>query len=155
MNLKTNLKTYNSILRRNINFAKQHYYHTRFEKCKLDIKNTWVIIKEIINHEPKKSEFPQHFLIDGRLEANRTIIADNFNTFFATIGTNLASNISNNTNKTFRHFLRNPSADTFAFHSINVETVERIISQLPNPVTVMTASRQKSLNYKKMIYLIV
>ena len=44
-NLKTNLKTYNSILRRNINFAKQHYYHTRFEKCKLDIKNTWVTIK--------------------------------------------------------------------------------------------------------------
>ena len=39
------LKTYNTILRINIRLAKRCYYHSRFEKYKHYIKNTWVTIK--------------------------------------------------------------------------------------------------------------
>ena len=46
--LKINLKTYNGILRRSIRVAKTMYYHTTFEKCKHDIKETWSTIKQII-----------------------------------------------------------------------------------------------------------
>ena len=44
--LKINLKTYNGILRRSIRVDKTMYYHTTFEKCKHDIKETWSTIKK-------------------------------------------------------------------------------------------------------------
>ena len=39
--LKITFKTYNGILRRNIRVTKTMHYHTTFEKCKHDIKETW------------------------------------------------------------------------------------------------------------------
>ena len=46
---KTNLKTYNKILKRNIEHAKRIYYEHRFNKYKNYAKNTWKVIKELIN----------------------------------------------------------------------------------------------------------
>ena len=43
---KTNLQTYNRILRQNIRLAKKTYCHTCFENLKHDIKSTWTTIKE-------------------------------------------------------------------------------------------------------------
>ena len=46
-NIKINLKTYNKILKRNIEQAKIMYYHHKSAKCTNDIKNTWKVIKEV------------------------------------------------------------------------------------------------------------
>ena len=130
INLHTNLKTYNAILKRSIKLAKQNYYHARFEKCKHDIKNTWHTIKEILNRNSQKSAFPQHFQIEGTLEADKKIIAEKFNEYFASIGTTLATAILNNTNITYQHFLRRPTIEMFVFHPINEETTKRIINNI-------------------------
>ena len=41
---KTNLRTYNNILKNSIKRAKINHFHTRFNNCKKDIKHTWAII---------------------------------------------------------------------------------------------------------------
>ena len=45
---KTNLKTYNKILKRNIEHAKRIYYEQRFNNYKNDAKNTWKVIKDAV-----------------------------------------------------------------------------------------------------------
>ena len=47
-NIKTNLKTYNCILRKSIRHAKKLYYEKYFAKYKSDIKKTWGMINSII-----------------------------------------------------------------------------------------------------------
>ena len=75
--------------------AKINYYHTRFQNYKNDIKNTWIMIKELINRE-KKADFPEVFQIDAIHTHDCAVIANNFNTFFASIGLKLASDMPTN-----------------------------------------------------------
>ena len=56
--IKTNLKTYNKILKNNIDQAKRTYYQHSFDKYKNDTKNTWKIIKEITNINNIKKHIP-------------------------------------------------------------------------------------------------
>lgn len=51
--LKLNLSTYNRIIKRSIRLLKSKYYKNKFEKYKNDSKNTWNVIKDIINKKNK------------------------------------------------------------------------------------------------------
>ncbi len=46
--LKTNLKTYNSILKKSIRIAQIKYYEAIFSKFKGDIRGTWKSINDIV-----------------------------------------------------------------------------------------------------------
>ena len=46
---KTNLKTFNTILKRSIHTAKKQYYNSCFDKYKNNIKQTWSTIYNILN----------------------------------------------------------------------------------------------------------
>ena len=124
-----NLHTYNNILKRSIRKAKADYYYSRFEKYKNDMRNTWVTIKEIISRE-SKTNFPESFQINNVLTKDKTIIANEFNTYFANIGYNLASKMKNNSNTTYDDFLSNPSLSSFIFQPITEETIINIIDKL-------------------------
>ena len=124
-----NLHTYNNILKRSIRKAKADYYYSRFEKYKNDMRNTWVTIKEIISRE-SKTNFPESFQINNVLTKDKTIIANEFNTYFANIGYNLASKMKNNSNTTYDDFLSNPSLSSFTFQPITEETIINIIDKL-------------------------
>ena len=54
--LKTNLLTYNKILKEKIKQAKSQHHHHIFDKYKKDIKNTWKTIKEIMNKNKNPKE---------------------------------------------------------------------------------------------------
>ena len=91
-----NLKTCNAILRRNIKLAKRFYYNDRFEKYKHDIKkNTWRTIKELITRKSPKNNFPDYFQIGDEREYDKATIAHKCNTYFTSIGIELASAIYN------------------------------------------------------------
>ena len=124
-----NLHTYNNILKRSIRKAKANYYYSRFEKYKNDTRNTWVTIKEIISRE-SKTNFPESFQINNVLTKYKTFIANEFKTYFANVGSNLASKIKDNRNTAYHDFLSNPSLDTFAFQQISDETIINIIDKL-------------------------
>ena len=124
-----NLHTYNNILKRSIRKAKADYYYSRFEKYKNDMRNTWVTIKEIISRE-SKTNFPESFQINNVLTKDKTIIANEFNTYFANIGYNLASKMKNNSNTTYDDFLSNPSLSSLIFQPITEEIIINIIDKL-------------------------
>ena len=125
-----NLKTYNGILRRNIKLAKRFYYNDRFVKYKHDIKNTWRTIKELICRKSPTNNFPDYFQIGDEKEYDKATIAHKFNTYFASIGIELASAISNAGDITYKYFLQTPIADRFTFVPVNDEAIIRIIDNL-------------------------
>ena len=47
--LKQNLKSYNSIKKKNIRQAKIDYYADQFNQSKSNIRHTWSVVKEILN----------------------------------------------------------------------------------------------------------
>ena len=63
--LKINLRTYNKILKRNINMAKSAYYQASFSKYKNDIKRTWSVKKEVLNKTQNTPDYPDYFKLDG------------------------------------------------------------------------------------------
>ena len=81
-NIKTNLKTYNCILRKSIRHAKKLYYEKYFAKYKSDIKKTWGMINSIIGQN-KKNEFPKCFVLDNNYISDKQKIADAFNEYYA------------------------------------------------------------------------
>ena len=68
--LQLNLKTYNRILKKLIRNTKAKYFHSQFENCKGDSKQTWKNIKQLLhNSDPKK--LPDYFTAnDSKIENN-------------------------------------------------------------------------------------
>ena len=128
---KTNLKTYNGILNRDIRQAKQNYYSHQFDRYKNDIKKTWDTIKSIMNKKRSKSEFPNCFFVDGKLIDNKSDIAESFNKYFTNIGPELAKSINTSNKPTFKSYLKNHPNFEFAFEFTNAEIISKMISQLP------------------------
>ena len=124
---KTNLKTYNKILKRNIEHPKRIYYEHRFNKYKNVAKNTWKVIKELINRNVAKIQKPCRFKVDDKILNEEHEIANAFNTYFTNIGASLASNIKTNKDKTFDYFLGRPRALKFTFNQITETDVIKII----------------------------
>ena len=128
--LKINLKTYNGILRRSIRVAKTMYYHTTFEKCKHDIKETWSTIKQIIQKTTTGGKLPDYFKIDENIVHDKHVIANKVNTFFTNIGTTLASQINVDGIQSYAGYLKHPCCNTFSFKPIDVSTTINIIDNL-------------------------
>ena len=128
--LKINLRTYNKILKRNIEQAKKAYYQEAFQKHKNDIKSTWRIIKDILNKSQKQKNYPDTFLVDGKLISDKLIIAKQLNSCFSNIGQNLASEIIAPNNKSFTDYLISPCGIGFNFVNVTVADIMKIIDNL-------------------------
>ena len=129
-NLKVNLKSYNTILRKTIREAKTLYYQTCFSKFKSDIKKTWATINDIIRKENNKTNIPKYFLINNTKVSDNLEIANEFNTFFTKIGPTLADSIDAPTNKSYKDYLTVPVNNIFKFHEITTEDVYKAIQTL-------------------------
>ena len=128
--LKSNLASYNKILKRSIYNAKKSYYCQQFHKYKHDIKNTWASIKQVLNRDQKQNTFPDVFYLKGKEIKNKQDIADTFNNYFTNIGSNLASEIHAPENASFKDYLKNPAKCTFHFEPVTEASVMKIIKQL-------------------------
>ena len=132
--LKTNLSTYNKILKETIKQAKHQYYHYIFDKYKKDIKNTWKTIKEIMNKNKNSKEMCKKFTIDGKIVSQPQEIANSFNIYFNEIGPSLAAKIVQPPNMNFTEFLNNMqnSSTNFSFQAVTTDAVSKIIDNLPS-----------------------
>ena len=128
--LKINLYTCNKILKKDISEAKKIYYFNEFKKHINDIKNTWNILKDILNSQVNKSTFPKHFLIGNVINSNDQEIANQFNNYFTDIGQQLANTIDSENKYPFQHYLRTPCGTNFQFSNINSTDVLHIINEL-------------------------
>lgn len=128
--LKTNLKTFNNILKKIIRTVKKTYYETLFMKFKDDIRGTWKTINDILNKTKKKRSFPQFFRDGQNVITNKLIIANKFNMFFTNIGPNLSNLINAPNNKSFKTYLTQKYNNDFSFQNVNEETISLIIDKL-------------------------
>ena len=87
-----NYKRYKNKLRQLINIAENYHYQKEFDKHKSNLKKAWHVIREIIS---KRTVFScsQEFLVIGKLTQNKQLIADKFNEYFTTVGSELANEI--------------------------------------------------------------
>ena len=128
--VKTNLKTFNKLLKKNINLAKKMYYQSQFSKYKdNNMKGTWAIIKGILNRTQPSTNFPEYFNINGQKETDKKVIANQFNTFFTNIGANINANVSMSNSDLFKGYLSQPTDRDFRFASVR-EDVIKIIHNL-------------------------
>ena len=128
--ISSNLKSYNKILKKLIRQAKIQYYSDQFDKNKSNIRHTWSTIKEILNKCKDKKEFPAFFTINDEHVTDKTDISNNFNSFFANIGTNLSNNIKFSGNKTISSYLKQKVISSFEFECVTSTEVTKIIKNL-------------------------
>ena len=81
--IKTNLKTYNTILKRSIRLAKINFYHSHFAKYKNDAPKTWSLINSIMNRTKKNAKQPDTIEAHDILLSDPLQIANAFNSYFA------------------------------------------------------------------------
>lgn len=128
-----NFKTFDNIVKQDIENARQKFYYDTFLAQKNDMKKTWATINETLNRNKKTAEYPSEFLIDGKNISDPTIIANSFNDFFSNIGTKFSSDIIiNNKTLAYTDYLSNPVPTTFKLDSVTSDDVLDIISKLKN-----------------------
>ena len=76
-----------------IRLAKRSYYHKSFNEYKVNFRKTWQTINELT---PRKSgkESVTSVKVNGVSTANPTMLSNEFDNHFATIGSKLAKSIS-------------------------------------------------------------
>ena len=72
-------------------FAEKSYYSSLLVANRGDAKGTWNVLNTVINKKMCPNELPKHFECNGEDISDTSIIANKCNTFFATIGPNLAN----------------------------------------------------------------
>ena len=81
---KTNLQTCQRIYKRNKDSVKRDYYYKLFHKYKSDIKNTWVVLSNVLNKRQNNQEVIS-LKINDTIIQDYQAIADKFNDYFASI----------------------------------------------------------------------
>ena len=102
---ENNYKNYKNLFEKLRKKGKQIYYSSLINKYKNDSKKTWQVMKEITGKKKTKSNsFPKMLKLETGNTYNQKKIADEFNSFFTNIGTNLANKIPN-VQKSFKDYL--------------------------------------------------
>ena len=128
--LKTNLNTYNKILKRTIRSAKTLFYEQTFNSCRDDVKKTWKNINSILNRGKQDNNLPKALNFENRTLRDRSEILDALNLHFSTIGDKIASQSMGSGVVPFESFLLDSCPSTFNFNEVTVQEVESIICTL-------------------------
>ena len=83
--MQANFNRYKNDLRKAITHTKRSNYKTLFERFNFDMKKAWSIKSENLNKNVQ-TPIPDKMTISGVDCCNKQMIADNFNSFFASFG---------------------------------------------------------------------
>lgn len=126
------LSSYQRVIRREIDAAKENYYSRCFTKYANDIKKTWQTIGSLIQKSKSGiSSYPSKFFIDNKSVTDTNTIAEQFNKFFINIGPKLATEIGNSP-CSFDSYLTEPVPPTFEFEPVSERNVSDAIKRLSN-----------------------
>ena len=119
-------KKYRNKITKLIRQSKQIYYQHHFEQNKKDSKTIWQGIHEIISStKNKKGGNVSVIIADARTITDPIEIAENFNNFFTSIGTNLTKKIPP-TKKTFTDYLKKPNSENLIIAPTTPEEISDI-----------------------------
>ena len=89
---KNRYKSYRNKLNILLQKAENTYYREKFDLFKTNIKQTWKLIKNILNRN-RNEALPDSFKINNSDVNDKSVIAEKFNEYFTSIGSSLASKI--------------------------------------------------------------
>lgn len=125
--LKTNLNTYNKILKKLIRTAKNMHFHKLFNEAKNDSKQTWRSINDVLGRSKSPESLPEYLNdVNGRAERGEAVLSC-FNSHFVSVGEKLANKLPYPPNRSFKDYLNNPQNHNFNFNTVQRDQVERII----------------------------
>ena len=107
---KTNFKTYERIVNKNIQEAKRVYYFNSLKKFKTNIKKAWKTINDTLGRNKKESHLSISVFHENRHITDPNIIANMYNDYFINIGKNVSTNL--NGNISYKNYLKMPSKTT-------------------------------------------
>ena len=85
-------RRYSNILTKIKTLSKKQHFYTEFAKNKTNARKTWEIIRSVLPNKSKR-EPPCSLKVNGTTSEDPITIANEFNNFFCTIGSNLADKI--------------------------------------------------------------
>lgn len=88
-------KDYNKLFNQIKRKAKKNFYYEKITAQTNNIKNTWIIIKDLMNSKTTHASLPDHFNIDGNIIKNKQEIVEEMNNFFSNIGKKLNNEVPN------------------------------------------------------------
>ncbi|ELU05382.1 hypothetical protein CAPTEDRAFT_189935 [Capitella teleta] len=127
--LKTNIATYNKILKKTIRQAKALHYNNIFTQAHNNPKDTWKAINNTLNRNTKTDTNIEYLIDNDRKITAPKEIADHLNTFFTNIGHKIASQIPPS-DTTIDTYLQPINAPPFDFHPITQTDIDQIIHKL-------------------------
>ena len=87
-------KTFKNKLTHIIRIAKKHYFKEKIDVHRNNGKKTWETIGQILKNKNRKTTVTDTFITSNGIPCtDNTDIANNFNTYFTTIGNTLAANL--------------------------------------------------------------
>ena len=124
-------KQYNSIYTKLVRKARTMYYDNKFTEFSSDCKKTWSLINSVLGKGGKKVNIPEYFHSNGKVLEDCVEIAEGFNEFFSTIGSELASEIPVS-KKHFSEYLSEESNENFIFANMTEEIIFNAAGKLKN-----------------------
>ena len=85
--------TYKKKLDSLIRILKSDYYDLILEEAGSDTRKIWGVLNELIDRKQCRHKMPNRFIIDGESVRNKKNIAQAFNIYFSSIGTDMANEI--------------------------------------------------------------
>ena len=114
-------------------FCEKQYYSNLLENNKSNIKETWKILKTILNKNAKKSLYLQCFNDnDGNPIKDEHIAANKFNDFFVNIGPTLASKIKQENECSIFDYMEHANKRCMFLEPVDDQEVLTLIKQCKN-----------------------
>jgi exonuclease III len=134
-------KKYRNKLNSTLRLAKQNYFCDLLEKEKNNMRNTWKVLNSILR--PKTNTNCETFTSGNKTYTCPIQIATEFNKYFASIGSSLASSIQHS-GKDFSSYLQNSNSMSCFFRPTDQDEIIKLISKLGSrKVLVMMKSSPK------------
>ena len=112
--------------------AEAQYYSEKLNSVKGDIKNTWMILKNVINKNVSKISSHNSFTYRGSKVTNSDQIANIFNEYFVNVGPSFAKNIDIVNKDPVDYLSRNYPASMYLRETDENEIVNVIMKQKSN-----------------------
>ena len=126
---KEEFKQYRAELRKSIRKAKRDYYTSIFNRHENDIRKMWGLLNETLNRNIRKQS-THEFSLNNKSTSDPEVIANEFNQYFANIGSKLVENIP--AAPRFDSYLNNPAETVFSFNLISEHNISNVIKKLKN-----------------------
>ena len=116
---------YNKLLRH----AKLLYYNEQFQLASHDIKKTWSLLHSVMNKNKSNNTLPTCFKHNNTTIRNVTEIANKFNIFFATIGSEISESVPP-TRHNFTHYLQQPNQHSIFLDPVTPCDIQNVINKV-------------------------